>query len=69
MDIAENSSCLMIFFTAASSSTLSFAPGLQTSTGFFFFSLFFQFWSVTFNSVTVFLKQLWWQRPGDSSRL
>lgn len=44
MDIAENSSCLMIFFTAASSSTLSLAPGLQTSTGFFFFlSFFFSF--------------------------
>lgn len=40
MDIAENPSHLMIFFLAASSSTLSLAPGLQTSKvlGFFFFS-------------------------------
>lgn len=41
MDIAENPSHLMIFFLAASSSTLSLAPGLQTSKvlGLFFFSV------------------------------
>lgn len=63
MDVAENPSGFMIFLPAASSFTLSLAPGLQTSTFIYLSVVSFQFWSVRLNSITVSLKQLWWQRP------